>query len=117
MNTLLLDRTTWDLLLDASGNIAVASGAYAIGQDISSAVRVFSGEAYYDTTRGLPYKAQILGRTNSTAVFQAQAEAAALTVPDCASAQCLVAGLTKARKLTGAILFTTDDGETSSVNI
>lgn len=34
MNTLLLDRTTWDLLLDHDGNIAVASSAYAVGQDM-----------------------------------------------------------------------------------
>ena len=44
MNTLLLDRTTWDLLLDHDGNIAVASSAYAIGQGISSAGRGFSGD-------------------------------------------------------------------------
>ena len=41
MNTLLLDLTNWDLLVDASGNIAVASDPYSVAQDVASAVRVF----------------------------------------------------------------------------
>jgi len=29
-NTLLLDRSAWDLVLDSSGNIAMASPAYSL---------------------------------------------------------------------------------------
>ena len=47
--TLLLDRTTWDLCLDANGNIAMATGPYAIAQDVASAVRL-----WHDTTKGVP---------------------------------------------------------------
>ena len=36
-NTLLLDRTVWDLLLDGSGNIAIATEPYATAQDVASA--------------------------------------------------------------------------------
>ena len=116
MNTLLLDRTTWDLLLDASGNIAVASDVYAIAQDISSAVRVFLGECWYDTTQGMPYRQNILGRSQSVAAFQKQVEQVALTVTGVADAQCLVSGLTSSRQMTGAILFTTSSGTTGNVS-
>ncbi|WP_010508431.1 hypothetical protein [Komagataeibacter europaeus] len=116
MNTLLLDRSTWDLLLDAGGNIAVASDVYAIAQDISSAVRVFLGECWYDTTQGMPYRQNILGRSQSVSVFQKQVEQVALTVTDVAEAQCLVSGLGASRQLTGAILFTTTSGTTGNVS-
>ncbi|MCP1214143.1 hypothetical protein [Acetobacter okinawensis] len=117
MNTLLLDRTTWDLLLDHDGNIAVASSAYAIGQDISSAVRVFQGECYYDTDQGMPYRANILGKDQSLTVFQSQAEQVAATVPDVAEARCVVSALSYERAISGVILFTTTDGTTSNVGL
>ncbi|QHC34168.1 hypothetical protein [Komagataeibacter xylinus] len=117
MNTLLLDRSTWDLLLDASGNIAVASDVYAIAQDISSAVRVFLGECWYDTTQGMPYRQNILGRSQSVAAFEKQVEQVALTVTGVADAQCLVSGLTTSRQMTGTILFTTTSGSTGNVNL
>ena len=62
MNTLLLDRATWDLCLDAAGNIATASEPYALAQDASSAIRLFVSEAWYDTTQGIPYFTNILGQ-------------------------------------------------------
>lgn len=117
MNTILLDRSTWDLLLDHDGNIAVASSAYAVGQDISSAVRVFQGECYYDTAQGLPYLANILGKNQSLSVFQTQVEQTAATVPDVAEARCMVSGMSYDRALSGAILFTTTDGTTSNVGL
>lgn len=117
MDTILLDRTTWDLLLDANGNIAIASGSYAIAQDISSAVRAFEGEVYYDTSAGLPYRQKILGRGQSLALFQADAASEALTVPEVASARCVVGNLTVARQVTGAVLFTTTSGESGNVGI
>ncbi|WP_338332834.1 hypothetical protein [Acetobacter sp. LMG 32666] len=117
MNTLLLDRSTWDLLLDHNGNIAVASSAYAVGQDISSAVRVFQGECYYDTAAGLSYLGNILGKNQSASIFQSQAETEAVAVPDVAEARCVLSGLSHDRVLSGAILFTTTDGTTSNVGI
>ena len=37
MNTLYLDPQSWDLVLDAAGNIAMAKGPYAKAQDVASA--------------------------------------------------------------------------------
>ena len=55
MNTLLLDASAWDLVLDANGDIALAAPPYAVAQDVASAISLFLGELWYDTTQGVPY--------------------------------------------------------------
>ena len=113
MNTLLLDRTQWDLVLDASGNIALASEPYAIAQDGSSAIRTFQGEVYYDITLGVPYMAQILGKRPPLSLIKAQMVAAALTVPDAVFAKCYIASIV-GRKVTGQVQITDTSGTTTA---
>jgi hypothetical protein len=86
MNTLLLDRTYWDLCVDASGDIAMATEPYSLVQDAASAIRLFSGEYWYDTTLGIPYFQEILGMEPSVALMKQLFQDAALTVPDVTSA-------------------------------
>ena len=88
MNTILLDPIAWDLLLDSNGNIAMASNPYSIAQDVASAVRLFLGELYYNTSKGMPYFQQILSQSNPEAIMKYQAEKAALTVPEVVQAKC-----------------------------
>ena len=57
-HSLLLD-VEWDIQLDASGNIAVTTGDYAVAQNVSNAVRLFTNDAYYDPDRGIPHFAKI----------------------------------------------------------
>lgn len=111
MNTLLLDRTTWDLCLDTSGNIAVASGPYALAQDVASACRLFLGELFYDTTKGIPYFGQVLGQPPSIPFLKAQLVAQALTVPGVVSAQCFISSIV-GRKVSGQIQFVDSSGQT-----
>ena len=89
MDTILLDPSNWDLLLDSDGNIAKASNPYAIAQDAASACKLFSGELYYNTTKGIPYFKQVLGqsRGNAVSVLTAQLEEAVLTVPEVVKAR------------------------------
>lgn len=79
MNTIQLS-SSWDLMVDANGSIAMATGGYAIAQNVASAIAVFLGELYYDTTLGVDY-AQILGAMEDTTFIRTQLETAALTVP------------------------------------
>lgn len=115
MKTLLLDTAAWDLCLDASGNIAVAGEPYAIAQNVASAVKVFAGELYYDTSQGIPYLANILGQRPPLQYIKAQIEQAAMTVPGVASARCILSSLT-GRTLTGQIQITDNTGNVSNVN-
>lgn len=85
-STLLLDQSSWDLVLDANGNIAVAGPPYSTAQDAASAIMTWLGELYWDTTIGVPWGQQILGQRPSLQLLKAQLVAAAETVPDVASA-------------------------------
>jgi hypothetical protein len=90
-STLLLDQQTWDLVLDAAGNIAVAAEPYSLAQDAASAIKTFLGECYWDTTIGLPYITQVFrGTPPSLSTLKQMFVAAALTVPGVGSAKCFI---------------------------
>lgn len=98
-DTLLLDQAEWDLVLDISGNIALASPPYAVAQDVASAIRVFQGDLWYDTTVGIPYFERVLGQAPSMQYLRSQIEARALTVPGVVRAQCLFVKLDSATRV------------------
>ena len=114
MDTLLLDRTTWDLCLDASGNIAKATEPYALAQDVASACQLFAGELWYDTSKGVPYFEQILGHMPPMTLVKEQMVKAALTVPGVASAQCVITRFS-GRTVSGQIQFIDTAGAAHNV--
>lgn len=114
--TLLLDNAIWDLLLDAAGNIAVASPPYQLAQDAASAIKIWLGECYFDTTIGVPYLQQIFGVSPPPiGTIKEQMILAALTVPGIASAQVFITALTD-RTLSGQVQVLTTSGQTSAMN-
>lgn len=113
MQTLLLTTDTWDLTADASGNIAVADPSYSLAQDAASAIRLFLGELYYDTTQGIPFFEQILGRAPPVSLMKAYFNRAALTVPGVVSAQTFIQSWTD-RKITGQVQVTDAAGNTTA---
>ena len=115
-DTLLLDISRWDLVLDAAGNIAKASPPYALAQDVASAIRLFLGELWYDTTKGVPYFESVLGHTPPLAEFQALMVRAALTVPGVVTAQCILSSFEN-RTVQGQVLFTDESGTTQTVTV
>lgn len=116
MKTLLLDNSLWDLCLDANGDIAVASEPYSRAQDVASALRLFLAELWYDTSKGVPYFQQILGKTPPVEIFKEHMVRAALTVPGVVSANCVVESF-EGRTVKGAVTFTSEDGTTGTVAI
>lgn len=114
MNTLLLVTNEWDLCLDAAGNIALARPPYARAQDVASALRLFSGELWYNAALGIPYFTEILGHSPPASTFEQYMVAAALRVPGVVSAQCFIDSLEN-RQLSGQVTFTSTDGTTASV--
>lgn len=106
MYTLLLDVNTWDLTVDAGGNIAKVDNPYSIAQDVASAVRLFLGELWYDTTRGVPYHDQILGKMPSPQFMKAKFVEAGMTVPEVYQIVCYLSGVTSNRTLTGQLQIT-----------
>lgn len=114
-NTLLLDRTKWDLVLDSFGNIAMTEPSYALTQDVASAARLFLAELYYDTTKGIPYPDEILGHLPPLSLLSAYVENAALTVPGVVSARCIITTFDN-RQIVGQIQFIDETGVTQNAN-
>ncbi len=104
-----LSPSTWDLVVDKSGNIAVASDPYSQAQDAASACRTFQGEVYYDVTLGIPYFTQILGRFPPASLIKSYLVRAALTVPGVIKARCFLSTLEK-RTLSGQVQITNSAG-------
>lgn len=113
MKTILLDTVTLDLVLDAGGNIALASDPYSVAQDAASAIRTFLGECWYDTTLGVPFFQSFLGRPPNVSLMKAKFSAAALTVPGVVSASVFITSVA-GRRVTGQVQVTTDDGTTTA---
>jgi hypothetical protein len=113
--TFLLDWFTGDLCLDANGDIAIASAPYAIAQDAATQVSTFSGECWYDTTQGVPYWQQILGKRPPASLIASLFEAQALLVPDIEAAKVTIAGLNAQRGAIGQMLITDTDGNETNL--
>lgn len=115
MDSLLLDQSEWDLCQDLAGNIALASAPYAEVQDVASAVRLFIGELWFDTSQGIPYFENVLGQRPNLQFIKSRVEAAALTVPNIVSARCLFASFA-GRTLTGQVQVIDATGATNNVS-
>ncbi len=111
MKTMLLDAN-WDITLDASGNLALASDPYSQAQDAASAIRLFRGELQYDTAQGIPYWQEILGKLPPIALMKTKFEQAALTVPGVVSALCLIDSIAD-RDVTGQVQITNTVGKSA----
>jgi len=114
MNTVQLSSPAWDFQLDANGNIALATGANAIAQDVASAISTFLGEVYYDTTQGIPYFSNVLGQQYSSSLVQSLLIQAALTVPGVVSAKATITSF-KNRKITGTVTVIDTNGQALGV--
>lgn len=115
MKTLLLDRDTWGLCIDANGNVAIADEPYALAQDAASAIRCFQGEQWFNTQIGVPYFQQVLGKMPPLSLLKAFFEQAALTVPNVETARCYIASFDlSTRALTGQVQITDANGVVTS---
>lgn len=113
-NTLLLDQSAWDLVIDSAGNIAVAAPPYALAQDVASAARLFLGELWYDTSKGIPYFEDVLGHLPPMSLLTGYIEKAALTVPGVVTAQCTISAF-DSREISGQIQFIDETGAANGV--
>lgn len=115
-HTLLLVPEKWDLQLDAGGGIAATQGAYAIAQNVANAIRLFTNDAYYDESRGIPHFAIELKTRPAISILRARAKEAAEGVDGVEHAEITDLELNN-RILTGVIRLTLTDGTTTDVEI
>lgn len=113
-NTLLLDQSAWDLVLDANNNIALAGAPYSVAQDVASATRTFLGECWYNASLGLPYWQNILGELPPLQYISQQMIQQAYTIPNVVSAQVQFQSFEN-RSLSGQIQIIDTDGAENNV--
>lgn len=113
--TLTLDPDAWDLTIDGQGGISVSSGSESLAQDAASAIRTFQGEVYFDTSLGIPYLTQILGKTPPLALVKQLLVEAALSVEGVSAAQCYLTAFTS-REIVGQVQVVGQDGEVAAAN-
>lgn len=113
MRTLLLDTVSWDFVLDVSGNWAVAGEPYSLAQDAASAIKLFQAELWYDTSKGVPYFQDFLGRPPAVSLMKTKFAAAAKTVPGVVKAVCFISGVA-GRRVTGQVQVTDKQGNVTA---
>ena len=120
--TLLLNDE-WDLTLTAAGRIAVTpdartpayqGDAYAVAQNVANAVRLFTRDAYFNQTRGLPHYNIELGRMPPESLLKSRIRKAALAVDGVSEAVVTFESLNN-RVLRGDVRLTLTNGETADV--
>lgn len=115
LDTVLLDQTAWDLILDANGNIALAQPPYALAQDVASEIKTFLGEVWYDTTIGIPYWTQILGKLPPASLLIEMINQAARRRYGVVSVQTVITGFNE-RAVTGHVQFVDVNHESTTVS-
>ena len=115
-STILLDPDTWDLTVDAHGNIAVAVPPYALSQDVASAIKLFFSELWYDKTKGIKYFEDIFGKRPPIELVKKYMEDAALSVPGVVEANVVIT-ISASRVITGYIEFVDEEGIKNSITI
>ncbi|GBQ07252.1 hypothetical protein [Saccharibacter floricola] len=115
MTSLLLDADSWDIGLDDTGNLAVASDAQSILQDACSAEQTWLGEVLYDQSLGVSYDDALLAGKSTSPFYAADVEQAVQAVPGVAAVTCHLLTPTSERRQTGILVITATNGRTAYV--
>lgn len=115
--TLLLDPETWDIGLDAKGNIATVQNPYSCAQDAATACALFQGENFYDVTIGIPYSTNVLGEHPGIGAIQTWLENEALRLPYIRQASAIIFTDDTNRTASGEINVVDTNGIKSTINL
>lgn len=114
MKTLRLNEN-WDIYVDEAGNIALADGDYGVAQTAANKVRLFTNDAYFDQTKGIPHFDIELGKNYnvSEAVLTNRIRKEVLSVDGVTDAKVQLEKESGGRVIGGNILITTNTGTVS----
>lgn len=90
-DTIQLDAEAWDVAV-VGGSFVVIKDAFAVAQDMQSAIRLVQGEYIYNSLAGVPYLS-IFGQTTSLPVLKADISAAATTIPGADNVVTYISGI------------------------
>ncbi len=93
-----LNPTTNDLFLRADGSLAVVNDAEAVGQHLRQRLMTFQGEWFLDTTAGVPWLSDILGKQYNPAVAESVVKAEILRTEGVTSIEAFSVGFNRATR-------------------
>lgn len=116
--TLLLNDK-WDIYVDGNGNIATTSDEYAIAQNAANAIRLFTNDAYFDQTRGIPHFQIELGKKAAPArsTLNNRMRKAVMAVEGVQDAEVLLEFNEQTRTFGGEVILTTVNGTSVRVEV
>jgi len=100
-----LSNADWDLTLDSSGDLSMATPDESLAQDVACAIRTFLGECWYDVSLGMPYFQSIFGKRPPSSFVKARIVAAAKTAQDISGVDVTAIALSN-RAITGTVVVT-----------
>lgn len=110
---------SWDIFVDANGNIAASGDAYAIAQNAANAVRLFADDAYFNRTRGIPHFEIELGQKDAPArsTLTNRIRKAVLAVDGVSDVEASLEYDEKTRVYGGDIIITTVNGNSIRIEL
>lgn len=117
-HTLYLNEN-WDIQLDDAGNIATTKGAYAIAQNAANRIRLFTNDAYFNATQGIPHFDIELGKRPdvSESMLVNRIKKAVMSISGTTGCEPVLEYDDDGRLVSGNVVITLDGGTTVSVQL
>lgn len=109
----------WDISVDAAGNIATTKGAYAVAQNAANRIRLFTDDAYFNATQGIPHFDIELGKRPdvSQSMLVNRIKKAVMSVDGVTGCEPVLEYDDDDRLINGTVIITLDGGTTVSVQL
>ncbi len=111
----LLLNNNWDITLNDNGSLKTADPNYSTAQTVANAVKLFTGDAYFNTDIGIPHFEITLKRNPALSVIRSHIKKAAMSVSNVKHAEVIINSDNE--MIQGNILITLENGKRSSVSI
>ena len=117
-HTLYLDKN-WDINVNDAGNIATTKGAYAVAQNAANRIRLFTNDAYFNATQGIPHFDIELGKRPdvSESMLVNRIKKAVMSISGTTGCEPVLEYDDDGRLVSGNVVITLDGGTTVSVHL
>ena len=114
--TLELGYPDWDLHVNDGGMLPILEGSEALTQNVSNKCRAFTEDMYLSYDEGMPHFDIELGNTPPEALVKSRYRRQAMSVEGVTDAELETYAIVD-RTLTGTIIITDENGNTSNVRL
>ena len=117
MISLKLIKDSWDIQLDENGLLLLADTDYSVAQNVATAVRLFTNDAYFDTETGIPHFQITYIRNPNLSVIRSRIKQTAEAVEGVLKATVILYPVTEKGVLSGVINLTLTNNVNAEVTL